>query len=227
MNHLKNSISPPTDAVIRVLIADDHPLIAQGLTQALTHHGQGRLHVVGQVLQATHVVEQYQKNHASVVVLDVRFAEGATGLNVARQLLIAQPKARIVFFSQFDQDALIYEAYRLGGAAFITKDCDAQYIAQAIEQVVLGEPYFLPHIAERLALLSVQGDGSPQSKLNSRELEVFRLMALGLTNVEIAKHLELSLKTISTESQRIKDQLGITRPAEITRLAMKYLLIEA
>ena len=85
--------------------------------------------------------------------------------------------------------------------------------------------YFLPHIAERLANLSVRGDESPQSLLNERDLEIFKLMAEGLTNAEIAERLDLSLKTISNVSQAIKEKLGVHRPAYITKLAVKHGLI--
>jgi DNA-binding NarL/FixJ family response regulator len=150
-----------------------------------------------------------------------------TGLDAARTILQEHPDANIVFLSQFDQDALIKETYRLGAKAFVTKDCDPADLAIAVQKASLGELYFMPSIAERLANLSVRGDASPQSLLDERSLEIFRLMAEGLTNVEIADKLDLSPKTISNVSQAIKDKLGIHRPALITKLAVKYGLIEA
>ena len=90
-----------------------------------------------------------------------------------------------------------------------------------------GKPFFLPEIAERLALLSLRGDDSPQSKLTQRDLEVFCLMAEGQTNAQIAEKLNLSTKTISNISQHVKDELGVHRQADITRLAVKYMLISA
>ena len=98
-------------------------------------------------------------------------------------------------------------------------------MAAAVQRAHQGELYFLPQIAERLANLSVRGDESPQSLLNERDLEIFKLMAEGLTNAEIAERLDLSLKTISNVSQAIKEKLGVHRPAYITKLAVKHGLI--
>jgi DNA-binding NarL/FixJ family response regulator len=89
-----------------------------------------------------------------------------------------------------------------------------------------GKLYFLPQIAERLANLSVRGDASPQSQLDQRGLEIFKLMAEGLTNAEIAEKLNLSTKTISNISQSVKEKLGVHRQAYITKLAVKHGLIE-
>jgi two-component system, NarL family, invasion response regulator UvrY len=141
-------------------------------------------------------------------------------------MMAAHPDANIVFLSQFDQDALIKETYRLGARAFVTKDCDPTDLAIAVRRANDGEIYFMPQIAERLANLSVRGDMSPQSVLDERGLEIFKLMAEGLTNVEIAEKLDLSQKTISNVSQAVKEKLGIHRPALITKLAVKHGLIE-
>lgn len=208
---------------VRVLIADDHPLIIEGLTLALRRHG---IEVVGATTTTKNVLTKYAECNPDVLVLDVRFGEPVSGLDVARDAIRTHPEARIVFYSQFDQDEIVREAYRIGGAAFITKNTPPDVLADAIKQVSEGKTHFLPEIAERLALIGVRGDDSPQAKLDPRELEVFKHMALGRTNAEIAESMGLSLKTISVTSQSIKDKLGVQRPAEITRLAVKHKVIE-
>jgi DNA-binding NarL/FixJ family response regulator len=156
----------------------------------------------------------------------MRFGVELTGMDAARKILETSPQAAIVFLSQFDQDSLIKETYRLGAKAFVTKDCDPADLAAAVRQAHQGKLYFLPQIAERLANLSVRGDVSPQSQLDERGLEIFKLMAEGLTNAEIAERLNLSTKTISNISQSIKEKLGVERQAYITRLAVKHGLIQ-
>jgi two-component system invasion response regulator UvrY len=208
---------------IRVMLADDHPIVMTGFAMSLT--GQG-LDVVAQARTPEEALEQYKQLAPDVIVLDIRFGDQLTGLDVARQILAQAPSAAIVFLSQFDQDALIKETYRLGGRAFMTKDCDPADLAAAVRRAHEGELYFLPHIAERLANLSVRGDASPQSQLDERALEIFTLMAEGLTNAEIAEKLDVSTKTISNISQAVKEKLGVHRPAYITRLAVKHGLIE-
>ena len=207
----------------RVLIADDHPLIIEGLTTSLARHG---IEVVAQTTSTTEVLQRFEESEPDVVVLDVRFQEAATGLDVAKELLRKHPHARIIFYSQFDQDEIIREAYRIGGVGFIVKSTAPAILADAIKHVADGRTHFLPEIAERLALIGLRRDDRPQAKLEPRELEVFRYMAQGLTNVEIAETMGLSPKTISMTSQAIKEKLGIHRQAEITRLAVKHKVID-
>lgn len=208
---------------IRVLLADDHPIVMTGFAMSLTAEG---MEVVGQAKTPTEAVQQFFATQADVIVLDIRFGAEMTGLDAAKQILEKQADAQIVFLSQFDQDALIKETYRLGAKAFVTKDCDPADLAIAVRRAAQGELYFMPSIAERLANLSVRGDTSPQTVLDERSLAIFKLMAEGLTNVEIAEKLDLSQKTISNISQSVKEKLGIHRPALITKLAVKYGLIE-
>lgn len=210
-------------APVRVLLADDHPVIIEGLRAALVRHD---VEVVGQVECAQQVVSAYLEAKPDVLVLDVRFGPGPTGLDVARSLRERAPAARIVFYSQFDQDEVIREAYRLGAAAFITKNTLPAELASAIHAVANGKTYFLPAIAERLALLGLRGEESPRARLEARELDIFVQLATGATNNEIAERMGLSTKTISTIAQAVKEKLGVHRPAEITRLAMRYGLIE-
>jgi two-component system invasion response regulator UvrY len=210
-------------APVRVLLADDHPVIIEGLRAALVRHD---VEVVGQVECAQQVVSVYLEAKPDVLVLDVRFGPGPTGLDVARSLRERAPAARIVFYSQFDQDEVIREAYRLGAAAFITKNTLPAELAAAIHAAANGKTYFLPAIAERLALLGLRGEESPRARLEARELDIFVQLATGATNNEIAERMGLSTKTISTIAQAVKEKLGVQRPAEITRLAMRYGLIE-
>lgn len=205
------------------MLADDHPIVMAGFSTSLAGLG---MEVVGQARSPDEAVAMYDALLPDVAVFDIRFGAGLSGLDAARTVLKAHPQARIVFLSQFDQDSLIKETYRLGAKAFVTKDCDPADLASAVRQAHGGKLYFLPHIAERLANLSVQGDVSPQSQLDQRGLEIFKLMAEGLTNAEIAEKLNLSTKTISNISQSIKEKLGVDRQAYITKLAVRHGLIE-
>jgi two-component system invasion response regulator UvrY len=210
--------------MIKVMIADDHPLIVEGLSSVLSRHG---LQVVGSASDANAVVDTFAQLTPDVLVLDLRFGEGGVGgLDVLQNLLVQQPDARVVIYTQFDQSTVVREAYKRGARAFVPKSTDPTEVAQVLLKVHQGEIVFLPEIATRLAMLSVHGDQSPVARLQPREVEVFKHMAQGLTNVEIAERMQLSPKTISTTSQAIKDQLGVQRAADITLLAVKCGLIE-
>lgn len=209
---------------IKVMIADDHPLIVEGLVSVLLRHG---LQVVGSASEASAVLDTYASLRPDVLVLDLRFGDASIGgLDLLQILVDRFPEARVAIYTQFDQDTVVREAYKRGAKAFVPKSTDPAELAQAILKIHRGETVFLPDIAARLALLSVHGDQSPLARLQPREIEVFKLMAKGLTNVEIAERMDLSPKTISTTSQSIKDHLGIHRAADITLLAVKCGLIE-
>ena len=210
-------------APIRVLLADDHPIVMTGFAMSLAAEG---LDVVGQARTPAEATAMYADLKPDVAVLDIRFGTELTGLDAAQAILKDDPEAKLIFLSQFDQDSLIKETYRLGARAFVTKDCDPADLATAVRQAHAGKLYFLPQIAERLASMAVRGDVSPQSQLDERGLEIFKLMAEGLTNAEIADQLNLSTKTISNISQSVKEKLGVHRPAYITKLAVKHGLIE-
>lgn len=209
---------------INVAIADDHPMLLSGLKLALDSTD---MHVVSQTSSAGSVVDDYRKSTPDVLVLDIRFGSGETGLQVAETLLAEFPDARVIFYSQFDQDELIKSAYKLGGAGFVTKDSSLSVLIEAIHKVHSGQTFFMPAVAERLSFLAVHGDNSPASKLTPRELQIFALMATGSTNAELVHALSLAPKTISHEVQAIKTKLGVHRPADITRTAIKYGLIPA
>jgi DNA-binding NarL/FixJ family response regulator len=208
---------------IRVMLADDHPIVMTGFAMSLEEAG---MEVLGQAKTPSEAAAMYVALKPDVLVLDIRFGTELTGLDAAQNILKADPDAKIVFLSQFDQDSLIKETYRLGAHAFVTKDCDPADLATAVRHAHAGQLYFLPQIASRLASLAVRGDVSPQSQLDERGLEIFKLMAEGLTNAEIAEKLNLSTKTISNISQSVKEKLGVHRQAYITRLAVKHGLIE-
>lgn len=209
--------------IIKVLLADDHPIVMSGCKAALMDFG---IETLGQARTPAEAVRMFAELAPDVLVLDVKFGVAQTGFDAAKEILNINPKAKIVFWSQCDQDSVIKEAYKIGGHAYVTKVADPEALAAAIKQASAGILYFSPAIAERLAKLSVRGDNSPQKVLDERELSVFRLMAKGLTNHEIAAELRFAARTISTVSQNIKDKLGIHRAADITLMAVRHAVIE-
>jgi len=210
-------------ADVRVLVAEDHPLITQALAECLKPYG---IDASASVAEGNLVVTRYAEIKPDVLVLDLRLGQ-VRGLDVARELLQGFPAARIVFYSQFDQPHIVQEAYRLGARAFVPKSADPQVLAEAIIAASNdGPPYFTPEIAAQLAIMSVRGEDSPRARLTDRELVVFQKMAQGLTIAEIADELHLSSKTVGLITQEIRQKLRVERPAEITKLAIRYQLID-
>jgi DNA-binding NarL/FixJ family response regulator len=209
---------------IRVLLADDHPLIMAGFASLLKGY---QIESVGEALTPEAAVEKYRQLGPDVAVFDIRFGDAMTGLDAGRQIIRQFPRAKIVFLSQFDQPTLVRDAYQIGAYAFLNKSCHPQQLADAIESAQQEKRHFPPKIAEQLALLSVEADLSPRARLNATELEIFVLMAKGMTQVKIANALNVSVKTISNKCLVIKDKLGAHHPSEITKLAIKHELIKA
>jgi two-component system invasion response regulator UvrY len=216
-------MSEKTITPIRVLLADDHPIVMQGFALSLATMA---IEVVGQVTSPAEAIESYEKLQPDVLMMDLRFGEKLTGLDAAKAVLARHPGANILFLSQFDQDALIKQTYSIGGRGFLTKDISASDLAQAVTDASSGESYFMDRIAKRLASLSVKGDQSPVALLDAREFEIFLLTAKGRTNQEMAEHLALSQKTISNVTHSLKEKLGTNRIADLTLLAVKYGYIE-
>lgn len=210
-------------APLRVLLADDHPIVMSGFALSLQSKG---IEVIGQVTTPNDAVESYGKLKPDVLMMDLRFGEKLTGLDAAKTILERDPKANILFLSQFDQDALIKQTYSIGGRGFLTKDISAGDLAQAVADASRGETYFLDRIAKRLANLSVKGDHSPGAVLDAREFEIFLLTAKGRTNQEMADLLGLSQKTISNVTHALKEKLGTNRNADLTLLAVKHGYVE-
>ena len=208
---------------ITVVLADDHPLVRAGFSSALKTFG---IQVVAEVELAEDVFAVYDRLTPDVLVLDVRFGDAMTGLDVAVRLLDKHPNANIVFLSQFTQDAIVQRAYQVGGKCFLSKDSEIEELAAAIQKASSGELYFTPKVAQRLASLSVTGEKSPAALLSARELAIFGYMARGLTNAEIAAQMNLSIKTISNSSQDIKERLGFHRQSDLTRIAIRHGILE-
>ena len=182
--------------------------------------------MIGEARTPDEAIKMYTELKPDVLVLDIRFGETMTGIEAAKLLLKTNSDAKIVFLSQFDQNSLVKEAYRIGALSFVTKNSDRMHLATAVRLANEGETYFLPVVAERFASLALKGDTSPQGKLDNRELEIFTMVARGFSNAEIAEGVGLSLKTVSNTIQAIKLKLGLERPADMTLLAVKHGLIE-
>jgi two-component system, NarL family, invasion response regulator UvrY len=209
---------------IRVLVADDHWTISSGLAMVLARH---HIEVVGETNNPKEVLDLYVHLTPDVLVLDIRFGNtGQTGLNVAIELLRRFPKARIVIYSQFDQDEIVRETYRVGCLAFVPKSASVEDCAKAIHEVSEGKRHFVPELAQRLAAINVMGDDSPRGRLDEREFEVFLLMAKGHTNAEMVEKTGLSIRTLTALRGQVTEKLGVSRQADLTILAVKHRLIE-
>lgn len=208
---------------VRVLIADDHPLIIEGLTTALKRYG---INVIRHVTSAPDVVRVFDESEPDVLVLDVRFGGETNGLDIAAKILRRHGDARIVIFTQNSQVEMARQAYRLGALAIVPKSAESQILVEAIRAACVGDQYFVPEIAQALARAATGVANTPESKLSEREFAVFKLLAKGRSMSEIAVELKFSYKTINGDFGLIKTKLGVENLADIVLLAAKHKIIE-
>lgn len=215
----------PNENKIRLLIADDHKYLIDGVQLSLD---ESRFEVVAHTLNVHEVVPLYREHRPDVLLVDVMFNQEKTGLDILSEILEEDAEAKVVVFSQYDQDELIQKAYVLGAKAFLTKSAKVEVLIQAIERATNGDVFFTDDIAQRLAALATRSRSStpsPKETLTPRELDIFCLLAKGLTEIEIANELGFHQRTITSNKASIKEKLKISRPAEFTIAALKDKLI--
>ncbi len=205
---------------ITVMLADDHPLLRNGFIEAMNENKE--IKVIHATDNPQDACDAYNQFHPDVVVMDILFKEKMTGLDAIKTILNTHPGAKIVVLSQHDQARLIKETYQLGALAFIPKDAEPELLSDAIKRAARGEKHFLPDIAQKLSHLLAEYDHDPRTRLNPREFEVYRLIALDRSNTEIAKELELSQKTVNNTLFALRSKLGLHRNTEILKHALKH-----
>jgi len=218
MSHDHERLTP----AIRVVMADDHAALFEGLGSILLQHN---IDVVKLTNQPSEISACYAALRPDVLLLDIRFRDNVSGLDIAQNILHRYPRANIVFLSQYEVGTLIKEAYRLGARAYVNKRTDIPTLISAIQHASKGEKIYTPDVDAKYRELVEKGGGAPQEKLRGRELQTFILVAEGFSNLEIAEKLGVSAKTISLDVAYIKGQLGLERNAELTKLAIQHGLI--
>jgi DNA-binding NarL/FixJ family response regulator len=203
---------------IRVLIVDDHAVVRAGLRLLLD--AEKDIEVVGEAGDARNAVFEARSTRPDVIVLDV-VMPGASGLEVAPQLLHEEPETKIVVLSMQDDPSYVQGAFAAGATGYVLKEAlDTELIA-AVREVASGGRYVNPALGARLVAAEMsEQTRAEMNLLSDREREVLRLLALGHTNQEIAKMLYISVRTAETHRAHIMQKLGITTRAELVRYAL-------
>jgi two-component system, NarL family, invasion response regulator UvrY len=208
------------DGAMKVFLADDHPLMVEGLKLRINEYG---IDVVDTVYSLDDLPEKFCASQADVLVIDFGFkgSDGQTGLDICEKILSANKNTKIVMFSQFDDAWIIEKTYKMGVLAFVRKDERTEVIVDAIHSVYEGKEFFSPIVAVLLARNSVKSP-SPRQLLDAKELQVFKLIADGLSVTEAAESLGLSYKTVANSVKNIKQKLNVSTFADFTKLAIVY-----
>jgi len=208
-----------SDHPLKILLVDDHAVVRAGYRRLLensAHHISVFEAETGEQAYARYTAEAFD-----LVVMDLTLP-GIGGLETIRRITQRDRTARVLVFSIHDESVFIERALEAGARGYISKSSAAEVLVAAVEQVVRGEVYLGPGIAERLAALRHTGAGNPLSTLSPREFDIFRLLAEGRTVNEIAALLSLSVKTVANYNTQIRNKLNVASAAELARLAIRH-----
>jgi DNA-binding NarL/FixJ family response regulator len=210
--------------MIRLIIADDHPIVRQGLKEIVA--AESDIVLVGEAGSAQEVIELVRKQRPDVVVLDINLPD-RSGLDVLKELKHEIPKLPILVLSVQPEDQFGLRALRAGAAGYMTKETVPEELIKAVRKIVRGGKYLTQTLAEQLAFHVENDTKKPlHETLSDREYQVMALIVSGKTVTQIAEELHLSVKTVSTYRTRIFEKITVGSNAELTRYAIRNRLID-
>lgn len=210
--------------MIRILIADDHPLLRRGLKDLLVREIEGA--VCGEARDAQGALAQVQTQNWDLVILDITMP-GRSGLDVLRELKQTRPKVPVLILSAHSEHQFGKQALRAGAAGYMNKESAPEELVKAVRKVLEGGRYVSPALAERLALdLGEKREECLHDRLSDREFEVLRMVASGKTISQIANELHLAMPTVGTYRARIFEKMNMTTSAELIRYALRHGLVD-
>jgi NarL family two-component system response regulator LiaR len=212
--------------VIRVLIADDHAVVRQGLRTFLEL--QEDIEVVGDVADGSAAVEAALARSPDVVLMDLLMPE-IGGVEAIRLIREQRPQARVLVLTSFQEDEQIFPAVRAGAAGYLLKDVEPHELVRAIRAAHEGEALLHPAVAARLMeeFASEHGPSVAESSLTDREREVLELIGRGLPNKLIARELGIAEKTVKTHVSAVLAKLGVTDRTQAALYAVRNGLLRS
>jgi two-component system, NarL family, invasion response regulator UvrY len=202
---------------MRVLIVDDHPIVASGCRTVLADEPEIAILEAADAESAERV---FAAEHPDICVVDVNLPT-VSGFELARRLLAHDASARIIMFSMNDDPVFVSRAIETGAKGYVSKTGDPQDLVDAIREVGKGGVYLPSALARSMAFAGPDVAKSPLSKLNSREMEILRLLSSGKSLSEIAWLVHSPYKTVANTSSIIRHKLGVRTSAELVRLAIE------
>jgi DNA-binding NarL/FixJ family response regulator len=210
--------------MIRLVVADDHPIVREGLKQVLS--GASDLAVVGEAQNGHEVLQRVRELEFDVLLLDMSMP-GKSGIELIKQVRGEKPKLRILVLSMHPEPQYAVRAIKAGASGYLTKESAPAQLVSAIRRVAGGGAFITDSVAEQLALGAMpQTEAPPHHALSDREFQVLQLLVSGKTVSEVAGELNLSVKTVSTHKARIMQKMNMSNPTELIRYALHHGLID-
>jgi two-component system response regulator NreC len=206
----------------RVLLADDHSLIRQGLRALLEKKG---FQVIAEASDGQEALRSVEKNPPEVAIIDISMPV-LNGVDTARELKKVAPKTKVVLLTQHDEDQYVTEALRAGVKGYVLKSQAADDLVQAIQEVCRGSVYLSPNISRVVMDAYLSNSTVEVNALSGRERQVLQLVGEGKSTKDIAVHLGISVKTAESHRARLMKKLDIHETASLVRYAIRHGLIE-
>ena len=210
---------------IRVFIADDHPVVRDGLRLTIERGGKDIV-VVGEASDGMELLKTARTMHVDVYILDITMPN-MNGIETARELLKRSPAAKVVMLSLHDTKAMVEEALAAGARGYLTKEMATRNVVEAVTEVHAGRCYLCPKIAHFVMEAGLLGKKAPRRRgagpvaLTGQERKVLQLIAEGHSNKEVAAHMDLSVNTIHVHRNNVMAKLSIHKHAALVRYAIK------
>ncbi len=209
--------------MIRVLIADDHPIVRTGLQETID--GESDMRVVAQARDGEETLELFSKGAFDILILDISMPK-VSGLEVLEKLRGKGEKCPILILSMYSEDQYATRALKMGASGFLPKESPPEMLIAAIRKLASGGRFVTAALAEKL-VMQLENDGrAPHERLSNREFLIMKMIAGGKTPKEIAEYFSISVKTVSTYRSRIMGKMEFRRNAELVRYCLEHHLLE-
>ncbi|MGV0958316.1 MAG: response regulator [Limnohabitans sp.] len=210
------------DGIVRVLIADDHAMVRDGLSRILA--SEPGIAVVGQAWDGASTLQQLEQSACNILLMDMAMPP-PRGPELIKAVHALRPELPILVISMYDQTGIVLAAIQAGAKGYLTKGADPETLISAVRQVAAGEQWLDPVLAKTL-VLGQQRQAPLHEHLSTRERQVMGHLLAGDSNQQIAAKLELSEKTISTHKTNILSKLNVTSIAGLVQYAQEHLLAD-
>ena len=211
--------------MIKVLLADDHKIVREGLRRIIEESGE--MEVVAEAEDGNQAIQKALETTVHVAVVDISMP-GVDGLEVTARIKAHAPDLPVLVLTMHEEEQYVVKALETGAMGYVTKQSAPEQLVDAIRKLHSGGRYLTEKASEALALRVVRGDSgrSLADSLSMRELQVLRKLALGRTNHEIADSYNISVKTVDTYRSRILKKLNLRNNAELSRFAIRNRIVD-
>ena len=222
------SIRNPKSEIIRVLLAEDHTIVREGLRSLMD--GEAGIEVIGEANDGREAVEKVRQLRPDVVVMDIAMP-GLNGLEATRQIRKRFPETQVLILTMHTNEEYVFQILRAGASGYVVKQAASEELIAGIRAVGRGDSFLSPSISgkvieEYVRQAEAMEEKDRYDKLTDREREVLQLIAEGHANREIAELLHISVKTVETHRANLMDKLGIRGTAGLTRYAVRKGVID-